>query len=134
MIFFGITHVSLHEESFRVTCHIGSASLEICFFLKQPTITTKNKGRYIKGCMPHGSSWIVFCKCHNQIHVTKICSLFSTPLDATWTHGNFFPCSQYQPYASKQAIFFRMSQGRRINVLKLGMNNPNDHDFPYFEH
>ena len=42
-----------------------------------------------------------------------------------------FPCSQYQPYASKQAIFFRMSQGRRINVLKLGMNNPSDHDFTF---
>ena len=70
----------------------------------------------------------------NQIHATKICSIFSN------THGChlemeifIFPCSQYQPYASKQAIFFRMSQGRRINVLKLGMKNPSDHDLPFLK-
>ena len=99
-------------------------------------ITCKKMGGYIKGCMPHGSSWIVLCKFHNQIHATNICCLFFSTHGChleTWNFLFFLAVNTSEPYASKQAIFSRMSQGGRINVLKLGMNNPSDQDFLFLK-
>ena len=78
------------------------------FFLKQPTITTKKNGRFIKGCMPHGSSWIVLCKCHNQIHATKICSLFFNAPGChleTWKFLFFHAVNTNHMPVSKQFFF-----------------------------
>ena len=63
----------------------------------------------------------------------KICSLFFNAPGFHLETWKFFHAVNTNHMPVSKQFFFRMSQGRMINVLKLGMNSPSDHDFPFLK-